>query len=175
MALDSPRGLELRGTPTDFVCVTVQVKASATVYAGDPVKIEAASGNFERVAAGNEYQGVALTYGASGASDLASIQVCIDPLATYTVQVENGGTTLAKTDLFEGFDVVVPAGPPADIYSDMELEDAAQGTGGQFILIGIDDNGPDPDGTLKPTFGEALIRAIVRPNFNEMASVVLDN
>lgn len=172
MALDSPRGLELRGTPTDYVCVPMDVKASSTVYVGDPVKVDSATGNVERVAAGDEYIGVAQTYGASGASALATIQVCIDPNAVYTVQVENGGTFIEKTDLFTGFDVVVPAGPPADIYSDMELEDAAQGPSGQFILIGIDHNGPDPDGSLKPTYGEALVRAIVRPNLLEMASAI---
>ena len=166
-AFDNPHGFTLRGAATDLTCLPYTVTTGETVYIGDVVKVTAAAGTVEQADITDNFVGVSLSYGAAG----AEVIVCIDPSALYTVQVENAGTTLAMEDLFEEFDIAASPATPANQTSAQELADAPSTAGqGQFVLLGIE-KGPEPNGTILPTWAEASIEAIVRPNVNLMGSV----
>lgn len=146
------------------------VDTSETVYIGDVVKPVAAVGGVEQYDQGDTtFAGVSLEYGVQDSGGLVKVLVCIDASALYQVQVENGGTTLAQEDVFEGFDVASSPGTPTGLTGAQELEDAptADQATSPFILVDIV-KGAEPSGGKKPTFGAALIEAIVRPNIHNM-------
>ena len=168
MAYDNPHGFTLVGASDDVKTLPLVVVSGTTVFSGDVVSEGATSGTIKRAAAGDTVIGVCLDYIVGDGTKVAKIVV--DPNAIFRVQVENGGSQLAATDVFSGFDIIAPAAPATGRISNMELNDVAEVAGGQFILLGrvIRTEPYASLTTYTPAYGSNFVEAKVKFNLAEL-------
>ena len=126
---DRPQGFRPKGPVQE----QVRAIAGARVFPGDAVAL-AATGKVSPATAGVDIYGVALDY-ADADGDEVLLSVAMDQL--YICQADEAEID-DQTDVGQPVDLLATAGDTTYNVSRQELDSSTIGTGGQFIVLGID-------------------------------------